>query len=251
MTRAEYLVAGHSHIFPMGAPANYSGPVDLVKALDGFGYFVMEPWNGQRSIAYWDKLVESSAGRDVLIAYNGNQHHGAFLFAPEDPFDFFDERVPKIIEGATIVPKRLVEAFFDPSLHELRRLLPRLLTAGARSVRIVGTPPPKSDILAFSDMIRASPFAKSFAAKNKIDLASAGITPSGLLLKLWHVIEEMTARVAVGDHAAFVAVPPEARDTEGFLAKRFYSYTPSDITHANREFGQLMARVALETLGSS
>jgi hypothetical protein len=245
MTHPEYLLAGHSHIFSMGAPPDYQGPLDLIKTDDGQGYIVMEQWSGGRSNEYWDKVVHESQGRDVMISFNGNQHHGSFLFAPASSFDFFDESTPEIMEGATVVPKRLVQSYFEPSLKQLRELLPRMLAAGCRSIRLIGSPPPKSDIHAFAHLIRASSFAQVFAQRNGIDLDEAKISPAPLLLKLWRVIQELTAAVAVDDRLAFVPVPTVAADSRGFLAKQFYDYVPSDITHANRAFGRLMLDCAL------
>jgi hypothetical protein len=248
MAKTEYLIAGHSHIFAMGAPQGYQGPIDLMKTKDGLGYFVMEQWNGGRSNAYWEKVVEASSGRDVLISYNGNQHHGAFLFAPESIFDFFDEQTPELLEGATLIPRRLIREFFESSINQLRLLVPRIIAGGSRSVRLVGTPPPKSDLHLFADMIRASNFARELAQKQGVDLTRVEITPASLLLKLWRVCQELTASVATDERVAFIAVPHEALDPHGFLAKKFYDYVPADITHGNRKFGHLMIERALQTL---
>jgi hypothetical protein len=135
MTHPEYLLAGHSHIFSMGASQDYRGPLDLIRTEDGLGYIVMQPWSGGRSNAYWEKVVEASSGRDVLISFNGNQHHGSFLFAPNPLFDLFDESNPEMLHGVTVVPRRLVQSHFDPSLNQLRELVPRILSAGCRSIR--------------------------------------------------------------------------------------------------------------------
>jgi hypothetical protein len=232
----------------MGAPQGYTGPVALMKTPDEMGYFVMEQWNGNRSTDYWEKLILWSRDRDVLIVFNGNQHHGSFLFAPEPLFDFYDECVTVLLEGATLVPRRLVEAFFEPSLNQLRRLIPRLLAAGCNSIRVIGTPPPKADIQAFSEIIRRQEFAKRIAERTGIDFANAKVAPALLLLKLWRVIQRITASVATDERVTFVPVPPEALDSQGFLAKHFYDYTPSDITHANSAFAQLMLKHTLSTL---
>jgi hypothetical protein len=248
MTDQGYLLAGHSHIFSMGASQNYQGPLDLIKTADGMGHIVMEQWSGGRSSTYWEKVVEASSGRDVLISFNGNQHYGSFLFAPNPIFDFFDESAPELLNGATFVPKRLVKAYFEPSLSQLRRLVPEILAAGCRSIRLVGAPPPKSDLHVFADMIRASSFAQGFAKKHGIDLLRAEITPASLLLKLWRIVQGLTASVATDPRLAFVPVPSEALDDHGFLAKQFYDYVPADITHGNRKFGRLMIERALQTL---
>lgn len=247
MTR-EYLIAGHSHIFAMGAPQSYRGPLALLKTSDRVGYFVMEEWNGRRSDEYWRKLVDWSTGRDVLIAYNGNQHHSSFLFAPRPLFDFVDDYVPMMLDGATLVPRRLIQAFFEPTVNQLRLLIPKLLTAGCASVRLVGTPPPKADLHVFSQMIRDSEFAKRYSQSNGIDLQRAALSPTLLLLKLWRVVQEVTANAATDDRVRFVPVPRQATDDVGFLSKSYYDYVPSDITHANRSFGDLMTTCALQTL---
>jgi GSCFA family len=108
-----------------------------------------------------------------LIGFHGNQHHSAFLFAPDPLFDFFDPHTPDLLAGATLVPRRLVKAFFDQSLDQLRALLPRLFAAGCRSVRLVGTPPPKSDIHAFGNTVRESHVAQAFARRTGRDVQRA------------------------------------------------------------------------------
>ena len=250
MAKLEYLIVGESHIYAMGAPGGYCAPVGLIKTPDDMGYFVMEPGYGGRSGNYWRKAVEWSKGRDVLIVYGGNQHYGGFMFAPEPLFDFFDELTPGLVDGAKLVPRRLVEAYFEPSLNQLRLLIPQIFAAGCSSIRLIGTPPPKADLHAFTKMIRESEFAKGFAQRNGIDLVRVNITPASLLLKLWRVVQQLTAKAATDNHAVFVPVPAEAIDTQGFLAKPFYSYVPSHATHANRAFGHLMLEHALQTLTS-
>src|SRR5947208_2686943 len=81
-TGCEVIVAGHSHMFAMGAPQRYQGPLALVPFQGRCG-FLMEEWKGNRSNEYWDALVGLSANRSALIIFNGNQHHADFLLAPD------------------------------------------------------------------------------------------------------------------------------------------------------------------------
>ena len=248
MAQIEYIIAGDSHIVPMGVPAPYKGPLDIIRAPDGAGGLLVEPWiPGGRSSGYWDRLVDVCAGPDVLLVYGGNQHYSAFMFAPEPLFDFHDPRTPDIADGARLIPRRLIEAYFEPSLDHLRRILTRLLTAGCRAIRLVGTPPPKSDIHLFAALIRKH-FGAAIEKARGIDRALAKIMPASVLLKMWRVIQELMARTAMDKRVMFVPVPPEALDVNGFLAKEFYDYTQFQITHANARFGQLMTRCALHTL---
>jgi len=248
---SEYLIAGHSHVFAMGAPFDYDGPPSLLRTEDGAGYFVMEKWkdaSGLRSTAYWEKLIDVCRGRDVLLSYRGNQHHAKFLFEPNPLFDVFDEVSPEFLDDARLVPRRLIEACFAPTMNELRSLVARLIAADCRCVRLVGAPPPKADLHVLFEMLRTSDFAREVFKREGVDIERAKITPVLLLLKLWRIVESLTAAVATHERVAFVAVPCEALDEQGYLAKRFYDYTLCGVTHANREFGRLMIQRALQTL---
>jgi hypothetical protein len=238
----------------MGAPLDYEGPPSLVQTEDGLGHFVMESWrdgNGvrlARTTAYWEKLIEVCGGRDVLVTYKGNQHHTYFLFAPEPPFDFFDELTPELLDGARLIPGRLIEAFFEPTIAELRTLVSRLLAAGCQSVRIVGAPPPKADLEVFVEFMRTTGLAKEYLQREKIDVKRVKVSSPVLLLKLWRIVQRVTAGVVTDARVVFVAPPSEAVDSRGFLARQYYDYSLYGVTHGNNEFGRLMIKQALQAL---
>jgi hypothetical protein len=241
----EFLVAGHSHIFALGAAYGYNGPLGLVRHPHGLCDFVMENWAEGRGDKYWDELVRRARDRTILLVYKGNQHH-AFLLASDPPFDLFDERTPEMTEGATVVPRRLVRAYFGDSVVQIPPLVHRLQAARCRKVRVLGTPPPKADIGRFADLIRRAPAMLKMTKRLNIDIARVDITPAATLLKLWRILQDVTREVAESAGAEFIPVPPQAFDSEGYLAKPFYDYTPTSVTHANRKYGNLLLRAAMQ-----
>ena len=236
----EFIVAGGSHIYAMGAPVGYEGPVSLVPAEVGHrrGFFLVEerkivpgsfrprpPLSSQ----YWDTLAAVARDRIVLLVYAGNQHHADFLFRPDPLFDFVDERTEQPFAGAVVVPRGLVRAHFAPSMAGLDSTIARLQGAGSREVRVLGTPPPQSDLARVAE---------------HADMEVL-FTPAPILQRMWSVIQELMEEAARRAGATFVPVPPETIDSQGFLGKEFYEKEDRDITHANRKYGQLILESAL------
>jgi hypothetical protein len=249
-TNCEVIVAGHSHMFAMGARTRYQGPIALLP-FEGHcqpGHFLMETWKGDRSEEYWDALVNLSENRAVLITFNGNQHVADFLLAPDPLFDFVDDVDSEIHPGAVAVPRRLVKAHFAPTLVQLRTVIGRLQDSECRSIGVLGTPPPKADIIAFTNIIRRARFFTRISRERGIDLETAAITPARILLKLWRVIQDLMEETANDGGAIFLPVPKETMDAEGFLAKEFYGLTEGEITHANEQYGRFMLEFSLRRL---
>lgn len=245
---AHFLVAGHSHMFCLGASIGYRGPLGFQPsaAQKGRVAFLMDEWRGSRSAAYWDRLVEHAWGRTVVLAYNGNQHYGDFLIRADTPFDFIEPSLPHGVqaEGTMLVPRRLVKSHFDRTLVHLRELVARLLQAGAERVALLGTPAPKADNRRFMDVILNSEFMKDLARRRGIDLHTVALTPETVLLKMWCVLQELMAESAASAGADFVAVPPATRGADGFLAELYVR--AGDLTHANEDFGRLMLGLAMK-----
>lgn len=249
-TDCDVIVAGHSHMFAMGAQKQYQGPVGLVpfSGTGRDGYFLMEEWKTSRSDEYWDALVNLSANRGVLIVFSGNQHYADFLLAAESPFDFMDDKDSDLQPDAVVVPRRLIRAYFEPTVFQLRSVLGRLQTSGCRCVGVLGTPPPKADVVKFTDLIRRATFFTRFAQRRGINLHTVNMTPAAILLKMWRVIQDLMEEAARDCGAVFIPVPSEAMDSSGFLDRKFYGYTEGDITHANAQYGRLMLEHALRHL---
>jgi len=250
MGASEFIVAGHSHMFCMGAPQSYAGPIGLlpVSAAGRAGYFLMEPWDKGRSERYWDRLAAEGRDRHVFLVFNGNQHFADFLIRPTPMFDFLEPAVPgKPLDGATIVPRRLIRDFFAPSLAGLRGVVERLVQTGCPSITILGTPPPRPDLADALHHVKESAFFRGMAEQKGIALASIELTPAPIMLKLWTVIQELLADTARAFGAAFLPVPSAARDAEGFLVAEFRG-PAYDFTHANEAYGHLMLRTAAGTI---
>jgi hypothetical protein len=80
--RPDVIIAGHSHMFALGARQCHKGHIQLepVPGTDRL-YFLMAEWTGNRSPSYWDALVNYSRNRIVVLLYNGNKHNADFLLA--------------------------------------------------------------------------------------------------------------------------------------------------------------------------
>jgi hypothetical protein len=242
------LVAGHSHMFCLGAAQGYKGSLAFVpSAVRGAALcFLMDEWRGSRSAAYWDALVDNAAGRQVVLAFNGNQHYGDFLLQADTPFDFVEPTCPNApaASATMLVPRRLVKAHFDQTLVGLRELIGRLLKAGAQEVVLLGSPAPKADNRRFMDVILNSEFMKEVARRRGLELQRVALTPEPILLKMWHVLQELMAESAASASARFAPTPEHTCGADGFLAEAYVR--PGDLTHANDEFGRLMLALAVD-----
>jgi hypothetical protein len=237
----EFIIGGHSHIFALGAPTGYKGPIGLSPiAVDGrSGYFLMDE-KIDRTAEYWDALVSHAKGRKILILFRGNQHRTAFMFAPDPLFDFVDVAGPhrEPFVGAVVVPRRLVKARFVPTIRPvLPTTLRRLKEAGAASIVVMGTPAPWSK----AEDLRSG-FAR-VAAERNIDIMTVQLTPVSILQKIWRLIQEILEEVAREADVTFLPVLSESVDANGFLAERFFD--KRDKSHANKEYGRLMLQAAL------
>jgi hypothetical protein len=236
-----FLIAGHSHIFSMGAPWDYRGPVGLSRPLQPFpprGHFVVEEWSSERSPAYWDCLVQNARGRHVILSFAGNQHISHFLFAPDPMIDFFDPACADAapVEGATLVPRALIKDHFRPTLEPLPAIVKSVIAAGAASVTVIGTPPPRADMDRFRSRVLDTDIFHRLAEQRGVDISRFSLTPSLVLKKLWGAHQELLGQAAVEAGARFVPVPREACDPDGFLREDH----GDDFTHGNHRFGRLM-----------
>lgn len=245
---AEFMVAGHSHIFAMGAPQNYQGAVDLAPIHVGnrSGFFLMEKWGGNRTQEYWDRLVAESPGRDVLLAIGGNEIYIQFLLAANPLFDVYGplSTNPSIHPGARIVPRALIADSFRPAVTRHYDLIPKLFDAGALSVAVLGTPAPRSDYSEALDDIRESKTWKEIARSKGVSLSNVELTPGSIMLKFWAVYQEVLLETAAATGARFIPTPQESIDESGFRSIKFCGPI-GDFTHGNSEYGRLVLQRAL------
>lgn len=242
----EFVLAGHSNKWALGTPRGHSGPPALVQreCFGRIGHFAVEETPLPRSAAYWNLFVEAARDRDAVLSYEGSQHVIGFLFLPKRGFDFIEPTVPgPLAAQAAIVPRRMVEARFAPSMGGLRNLLKRLQEGGARRCLVVGTPPPSDDLGRFEKEVRSSAFwARTFAQQN-FNIDNAQFVTARLLLKLWAVLQDVTEAATREAGGTFIRVPDSLRDANGFLAPEHR--LRQDFTHAADSFGQEMLRHTL------
>jgi hypothetical protein len=244
-SKLEFVIAGHSHIFALGAARDYSGSVSLTPveagAGHGHGYFLMEKWGPGRSQSYWDALIEHSEGRAAVLVFQGNQHFSNFLFARQPLFDFVDpldtDYAP--FPGAVLVPRRLVMALPALMPAGLKWLISQLQARGCRCVIVTGTPPVRKDFVKLVDEVRKWADWRKTAEFIGVDIATCDYTPAPIMKRLWGVVQELLADVARETGAKFVPVPAEAIESQGYLSAK-YCGPLVDFTHANDEYGQLM-----------
>jgi hypothetical protein len=241
-----FLLAGHSHMFALGASPGYKGGVGLQPVAAGGvkGAFLMEQWSGSRTPDYWAALAESAAERAVFIVYNGNQHQAEFLFSAE-AFDFL-ESDSDVVGEVRLVPRQLVRAHFARTLIELNDILAALSKAGAGKVHVVATPPPKPDLRPWLDVIRNSAYFKAQASRRGIEISEASLTAPAVMLKMWRILQELMRETAQANGAAYLPVPQAAVDAQGFLKREYHA----DASHANREYGELVMQAIGGAMGA-
>lgn len=238
----EFIVAGHSHMFAMGASSSFSGPISLqpVAGISN-GHFLMEQWKGNRTKDYWQACAANAKGRVVALIYNGNQHYMDFLLARTPLFDFYDPAEPDhpFHPDAVIVPRRMVKQYFATGLERLGSIISEVEAGGSRHVIVLGTPPVRADFAVSMETIRKIPMWQRFAERFGIDLATVSTTPPPIMKRLWGVIQEALADVAHEKGASFLPVPREAFNEAGYLAPQFRG-TNDDAGHHNALYGRMM-----------
>ena len=235
----DLLLLGHSHLFSMGVPHCMEGPPELLLLKDGEPrvFTVTEGWNGGRKSDYWEAAAVHGAGRTVALSWHGNQHLARFLIAPDPVFDFVCPgavRGTQIHPGALVLPATVLRAYFGWSMHQLRPTLRMLKSRGAGRVLLIGTPAPKADDAFLLQRIREPGYFRKMADDVGIDLSQCQLTPATIRQKLWALIQTMMADAAAEEGVAFVPVPRDSLDDDGFLKAEYWS---NDATHANAAYG--------------
>jgi hypothetical protein len=252
----EFVIAGHSHMFALGASFGYSGPVALTPIGAGYdrGYFLMEQWDAGRGSSYWNALFEHSQGRAVVLILHGNQHFTNFLFARQPLFDFVDPSDPGhgLHADAVVVPRRMVKA--SPSLMPgglggLKSLILQLQARGCLRVLVAGTPPVRDDFVDYVEKLRNEAGWREIAAGLGVDIATCSFTPAAIMKRLWGAMQEFQADVARETGAIFVPVPSESIDARGYLSEQ-YRGPLCNFTHANNDYGRLMLEHIADAVGN-
>jgi hypothetical protein len=237
---APIILAGHSHMaalvgdVPTGDPALLPGALfPEISALYG-------PW--PRDSGYWERLAQLCTGARVAILWEGNHHNVFYLFQSDKPFDFWSKSVARIVSGFQLVPQRMVREKFRPSIEQLSCVIELIQKSSPSGVAVIGTPPPKENADELRILLKGDPLFVDLAAQMGRSPEQVKITPAPVRLKLWYLLQEMMADAANKSGAQFIPIPQETIDADGYLRREFWA---KDLTHANHEYGQIMARKIL------
>jgi hypothetical protein len=212
------IIAGGSHSTCLGVPHHSIDSEPVLVQLDD-PRFVGMTGHFPRNQEYWDALVGRSARRTVAILWSGNQHYARFLLRYTPQIDVIlpgNDGLPIEVD-ATVVPVMAIKELFSGTFDGLPDLLRKLGQKGARPV-LVGTPPPKRDEASIRRaVVLQDDFVRAVAKYNRVDLATAKLTPRIVMYKFWSIIQAMLSDCARDNDALFVSVPDEVHDDQGFL----------------------------------
>ena len=231
---AQVLVCGHSH----------AGSVLFAK-LHGYGsdssqndisivYTSDLNQGAPGDKEYWDFVAELSAGKHVVIVWNGNQHNANFMFQTEPKFTMLGATDNSSEQGAVSISRSMIKDFFKPSFEELSEIIPSL--SNSASITLMNGPAPKP-VTHIKSCILQEKYFTDIAESLGVDIGDLVITSDSLRLKLWNVLAELLADSAQKLGANFLGAPAVSRDTFGMLLPEFWA---SDVTHANSKYGILL-----------
>lgn len=237
--KREYVIAGHSHAYALGLSWEPADPPKLLP-IGEFEDAVVEGLCGKdRDQPYFDRLVEVSAGKTVLLFWQGNQHAGFWLVEPQ--FDFYCASAKELgaRDDCLIVPEEAVRAFIEAYNAPLHDCLQHLVKVKGCKPVVCGTPPPTGDDKHLSEAVFREPTFPEFAKRIGVKLEEVVFASRLTRLKLWIVLQDLLREAAERAGAEFFPVPAALRDPEGFirLEHRF-----GDVTHANAEYGKAYLR---------
>ena len=178
--------------------------------------------------------AESTTDDLIVSAIGGNQHQAFGLVQHPVTFDLIEPEAasPHDPRPSVLIPYRTFWAAFERSLRKRDvRLVTTLREAAGRPIYHLSPPPPKESA--------AHILQRSESAFTNAGLATKGVTPAPIRLKLWRlqcaVLRSLSAEVGV-----HLLPPPDGTQTpEGFLKPEYYN---NDATHANAAYGELVLR---------
>jgi hypothetical protein len=232
------VIAGHSHVCVFQFWSHNQAGFIPLPLLDGqvLGFCTMD---GPYHDSYWDELVEHAAGKTIVILWLGSQHLAEFLFAPDQPFDFFLSRHPGLPLqcGAQLIPESVVREYQSYRLIKLDAVIKRLKDQPDCRILLCATPPPKGDDDALRPLMIEELFFQTQGELWGLDLTNVALTPPIVRLKLWLVIDDLIQKIAGQNGVAYIPVPQDTRNHEGFLKSQYWRM---DVGHANYDYGMLV-----------
>jgi hypothetical protein len=199
-----------------------------------------------RDEAYWTHLAEVATGKRIGLIWGGNEHNSVYFFQAAYEFDFASRHVSGVLGGAQFITQRTIKQRFQKlSLDDMDATLSKIAAAKPERLALLGTPPPKKDNEKLRAMLEREPALVAWAKQINAPLETIGITDPFVRLKLWYLLQDMFKEAAGRYGAAFIAIPPEVQDAEGFLREELWA---PDVTHANADYGRIMLAKAIQEL---
>jgi hypothetical protein len=238
------LIAGHSHMCALIADIKTADTVVHTVSESPHVLALHAPW--PRPDDYWEKLKANSGGTHVAVIWGGNEHNLHYFFQGQHPFEVVSRHVHKLIPTVSLIPRRQVrDNFKKSSIADLALMLVELAKGPAKSISVIGTPPPKKDNEALRKILISEPVLVKWTELEGQKLEDVKITPPYVRLKLWFLLQEMLAEAARQVGGKFIPVPRKVQDEDGFLQPQYWHY---DVTHANSLYGEVMLRRIVEEL---
>jgi hypothetical protein len=163
---------------------------------------------------------------DVVISCLGGNAHSIFgLLNHPRPYDFVFVPGDTTIDGLEVIPRNLVRNALREHMRSSLTLFSLLRAAIDKPIVHCESPAP----IPSESHIRTYP--KVFA-KN---IDKFGVAPATFRLKLWKLQSEIYREFCAAHDIAFLPVPKETLDENGFLSSKAWGLDP---THGNAWYGE-------------
>lgn len=236
MSRGRILVFGHSHTDALekarkqraSSGNSHISVLRLSKAKNGTEIGDVSPDAAAAMVA------ESSPHDLIASTVGGNLHQVFGLVQHPVAFDFIEPGSPSSPDSqpCVLIPYQTIWAVFERRLRPKDGLqIATLREAAARPIYHLLPPPPKESAAHILQR-HESEFAKA-------DIATNGVTPAPIRLKLWR-LQCAVLQSLCTEWGVRLLPPPDGTQTpEGFLKPEYYK---NDATHANPAYGELVLR---------
>jgi hypothetical protein len=232
------LVIGQSHIAAVRAAARTRREAEPDR-LRTRVIHTMEPqyapeMDGEGFTPALEDAIRDQIARNaplVASASGGNVHNRFALIRHPRPYDFLlsGEDGPPLDPRAEPLPEAQVRAALEAGLGRDRLRLSEIRRIGGDVIQLE-SPPPVAD----GGWIAAQADAY-FKDRGITDL---GVAPAGLRYKIWRLHSRIVAEMCAELGIAFLPVPREALDAQGFLRLDH----AGDATHGNEAYGEAVIR---------
>jgi hypothetical protein len=236
MSRGRILVFGDSHTVALERAHTQRASSDnphisvlrLSKVKDGKEI-------GDISLDAAVSMVAESAPDDLIAStIGGNLHQVVGLVQHPVAFDFIEpgDQSPPDSQPCVLIPYQTIWSFFERSLRRNDgQRIKTLREAAGRPIYHLLPPPPKEST--------AHILQRNETAFQKAGIATKGVTPAPIRLKLWR-LQCAVLRYLCTEWGFHLLPPPDGTQTpEGFLKPEYYK---NDATHANAGYGELVLR---------